>query len=212
MSIVNVWMEHGRGLIAVDTRAENDTRHMGGQYVHHEAAKLVPFPHANMVLANRGDLAFFQMFVSTVLLEPVSWNLDMFADRAAAICDDLYRVRMEVAAPAYDGRPFETEIFAVGWSDKLKEVVCFLCERGTGDAEFKVSRIDAWCASPQAWDVWPDAASVPRFSNIETMIPVAREQVRYFRAQHPGRPIGGHLITAIVTRWGIDIRPATDLG
>lgn len=213
MSIVNVWMERGRGLLAVDTRAENDSRHLpGGSYVQHDAAKMIVLPHAHMVLANRGDLAFFQWFNGTLVTEPFSWSIDLFAERAAALCDEIYRARMAQFAALYANRPFETEIYAVGWSEKLQEVVCYLCHRDQGASQFTCERVESWCAAPQAHDVWPTAERTPPFDTEPRMIAAAREQVRYFRSLHPDRPIGGKLILASVTRGGIETRTVADLG
>lgn len=212
MSIVNIWLERGRALVAVDTLAEHDTRSVGGEYVHIESAKMIPLPHANMVLANRGDLVIFQGFLQVLLGEPVSWNVDIFAERAAAICDYLYRMRMDKQAALYEGRPFEDEIYAIGWSPRSKEVVAYVCCRGAGDDGFTITPIESFCAAPGALDVWPAVEDIPRFNTIESMITVAKEQVRCFRSQFPGRPIGGRLIVAEVRSWGIDIKEAAYLG
>ena len=206
MSIVNIWIEPTRALVATDTRAKGQVPGQPEQWL--DVDKMAAFDSQRVVLANRGNLGIFLAFTDRMRSEGAPWDIHWLATNGARVARE---VRCEVLSRAgvtglqqlpavLDG----SEIFAVGWSAPLGQMVGFCLELTTAGG-YAMEQVHAWCAAPQAHDVWPTVGDVPPLSNVEEMIAAAREQVRYFRSRFPQEAIGGCLGVAELMPTGIRV-------
>lgn len=211
MSLVNIHIERYRAVIAVDTTAKGLAA--GAPEVHSwRAAKMVPFPHAGMVIAGRGDLAITGLLASILLFEPATVDIDImesrfveFAKLANKERQALYASHGNPALPDY--LQGASELFAVGWSPTRGQMVALTCDI-TPDGEASLEPVESWCAAPHVWDSVED---VPEMRSGQQMVDVAMEQVRRFRELHPGAPIGGKLLFTEISPKEMSTRVLRDL-
>ena len=190
MSILNVWVSPDRALVAVDTH----TFTAGPDRVERliETSKMLVLPHANMVMAMRGDgLLLSEMFTiahRSALEVDVPVLLSSLVELA-----ETAKARLERDSPSYKFR--EAEIVVVGWSPMHERIVGGVCHRLHGQERFEYAVIEPWRIGPDAnWQSPPDSPDTPA-----KMVTLARDQVRFMRAAFPESAIGGRLLVAEVT-------------
>lgn len=192
MSLLNVWVEPGRALVAVDTETDIAGEHM-------DASKLVVFPADRMVVACRGNLGVLNGMLP--VLHGMPGGVDSIAPVLAAVCSDMAG-RIDGHSVQAGGPGFtEAEVVIAGWSEREQRIVGHVCTRLAGEAAFALSRIDSWRIGPNAdWQrvLPPDCR--------EHMEAIASKQVRFMREQHPDCAIGGRLLMAEVTEREISVR------
>lgn len=202
MSLLNVHIKPARALIAVDTQAQ-----VFGSDGRTEASKLLLMPHLNIVMAARGDLAFFSMVFSCAHRSPANHDFDQLAaDMSDSLPVILKQHGVAMSTWGIDPCGVESEICIVGWSRKLCRMAGMTYERWPGQQEFTTTEIDPWRIGPNAQ--W---STTPAVDTIEAMQSVARDQVKFMRKHHPQAAIGGRLLVAELTRDAMTIREAGTL-
>lgn len=195
MSLLNVWVEPGRALVAVDT--ETKTEH--GR---RDSSKLVVLPAERMVLACRGNLYVLHAIVQPIL--GLAGGLDGVLELGLPeLCNYIAAEQVGLG-----GNFAEAEVVIVGWSAREQRIVGHACVRGAQEPNFKLMRIDPWRLGPHAG--WQKAPPLPDCE--EHMEAIARTQVRYMRQNHPDCAIGGRLLIAAVSEDAISVRSVAHLG
>lgn len=195
MSLLNVWVSPARALVAVDTLCN-----VGASATIH-ASKLLVLPHANLVLAGRGDLVMFAALVNQVQLQSESVDIDTLAARIAGMLDSAVAARNEYATKLGHGCSFEAgEYVLVGWSKSQNRVIGIACERLQGERYARCYPIEPWRIAPDA--EWENPPPVHSVAAMET---VARQQVAFQREVLPSAAIGGQLHVAHIMRDAITV-------
>jgi hypothetical protein len=200
MSILNCSVSERRALVAVDTHVQKN----GGASTH--GPKLFVVPHANLVLAVRGDVIFGNELAGHLHLGPVA-DFDEAAAVMPSLLDHAFaaysRLRKEHGDVPWSG----SEIALVGWSKRAARMQGIRWESWPGDQLFKVTPIEPWSLSPNA--SWPELPAAP--DTAAKMEALARDQLRFIRTHFPGAAIGGRLLVAEITRDAVNVRTVADL-
>lgn len=190
MSLMNCFISNDRALVAVDTAVT-----VG------EASKLAILPHANTVLAMRGEVMFFGQVHAALNLCHVN-GFDGLAEVMPQIFAQVYAQRQAFI----DKHPFAgIEIALVGWSTALGRMQGVRYERWPDDKGPRITPIVPWSLSPNPGytpDTPPDSA--------ERMEAIAKDQVRVLR-QLPMVVAGGRLLVAELTHDAASVRTVADL-
>lgn len=156
MTIVNVYADENRALIAADT-------HFAGPGGTFEGCKLLPLPHLNAVVAARGYLPFIATVFSAFLT--FGRDFDAIGGNIPSVMDQIRRVH----GASWEG---DQEIFVVGWSRSRGRMALmqFRLADGFQCIEHPVPGVSLapWDA---AWGELPEPGTVP-------------EMIRTMRAQH----------------------------
>lgn len=218
MSLVNVYLEPERALVAVDTLAgmapavpvnertqEALARCSDGLHT----AKCNYSPHINTVIAGRGD-NLFAVALFSALQTATPQNFD---DAAAITPQLLESVRVQVTELRKQMAGIErfegAEVVMVGWSPALKRMEGVRWTRWPSSSSFEVKRIGRALMLPDAeWEQTPDAPDT-----LEKMERVARDQVAYVKRRYPAGQYlcGGSLLVTEITRDAITVRRVCDL-
>lgn len=197
MSLLNCHVQSDRVLVAVDTRVGSpDSR------VESHASKLLTLPHANVVLAMRGELAIFN-WMCVELNISVATDFDAMASAMGDLLCRIHGQRMEV----FPDNPFAgLEILLAGWSTALGRMQAVRWQRWPGDKAFRVGPVSPWVMSPDPG--YAESPAAP--DNADRMAAVARDQVDLLR-KFSGVVVGGRLLLAELTRDSLAIRTIADL-
>lgn len=191
MTILNVWIEDERALLAVDTISHHS---FGGMIL---SSKVVPLVHANTLIAYRGsNLAFLQLFAQIMLdretssYDQIVDSITMTAARASA--------NWQPTAPAGS----LAQIYVVGWSEAT--------DRFEGRS-YDIDLSEGWIDPHSAIDrcrLTPGSGieAVPSLGSPEAMMAVARHQLEWMHKTTPAEATGGQLVLAELTRQGCSIR------
>lgn len=192
MSLLNAWITPQEAIVAVDT----DGIGPDGQRM--PSSKLMYVPHANAVLAVRGQYAALKL----VFLQAL--NLETFDDLADALPD--LAQASEMAMPGsvlVEGVAAGNEFVAVGWSDRLQRMVGRQCVRRGDMPEYTAVEIDRHI-SP--WGEWASGITpVP-----QAVGDIARAQVAWMERTFPNAACGGNLLVASLGRDSLMIRRVED--
>lgn len=197
MSILNTYLAADRALVAVDT-------HIGTPDQVQHGSKLLTLPHAPVVIAMRGEFAFFSVLSQTLHLLALR-DIDAMTDAMPALLEDIYAQRLKMGRPGEF--PFQgIELALVGWSPRHGRMRGTRWERWPDADGFKATPVDPWSMSPnpgyQELPPAPDTA--------ERMEAVARDQLAVLR-RLPGVIAGGRLLLAELSRSSISVRALCDL-
>lgn len=200
MSLLNVWVSAERGLVAVDSAVKIPATN---SYL--EASKVLPLPHANLVVAVMGEVAFLGYVFYEIHHALSTIDYDVLADTLHLEIDSLYkqfRWQAKFAGASPDAAR-GCEIVIVGWSPRRGQILGMRHSLGPDAVGFVTSEIDPWCIMPAAdWT----AENPPAVDTVEALEQVAVEQVRWTRQHQPDAAIGGRLLVAELTSSSISIR------
>ncbi len=189
MSLVNVWVTPLKAMVVVDTEAQDQD---DGKFF--EVSKMLTLPHANMVMACRGDTLFMNVLFSLM-------------HNTLAVSFDAYEHAMPgflAQATAYlkgtslmFKRPLEEqEATIVGYSHARGAMWCVVYQSRDA-AGFTEQEIDNLYLSPwnDAWGRDGLQATTPHHAQV-----ISQEQVAKTLESDPTAAIGGRLLLAEVTR------------
>lgn len=207
MSLLNIDLNAERALIAVDTHALSLE---GGGVL--DRSKLLHLPHANLVLASRGELVFLSTFFERMCRAPGSTDFDSFvAGAALALRDHKQQLLAYAQAVGVDEMPevSQHEVSMVGFSASAGAMRCatWVYDRFASAWSERVSSaglVSPWEAS---WGPLPDTDS------WQSMQLLAMNQVERFHEQRAAGSIaiGGRLLLAELTRNTYSLRTLCDL-
>lgn len=215
MSLVNVYMEHDRALIAFDTLsssmevppvagvAEALERFKTGLHM----SKCTFLAHANVAVAHRGDAMLAVGVCSALQLNALADFDAMTAAMPQLLAQTFAQVtayrKQQLGIQQFHG----AEVILVGWSRALNRMEAVRWVRWPTDQGFNGSQVGKVLLLPDAeWTQTPDAPDT-----AEKMEAIARDQVAYVRRKHPGYNCGGHLLLAELTRGTLSVRTVADL-
>ena len=191
MTILNVFVERDRALVAVDTLGQN------ADGSRKQIGKMMLLPHLSGVAACRGHFAF-AMIVWWSLVQHIG-DFDKLVEEAAAICEGAHRLfkhylaESKAALDARFGNGDEQYIVLVGWSVRQKSMVAHEFRRSEGDERFLSSEIESTYIAPSTEDL---AAAHPRPNSGESMEALFRSQQALYERDAPHATPGGLLIVA----------------
>lgn len=198
MSLVDVWLQPERVVVAVDTRSQVMRT---GEFF--DASKLLPVPHANTVLTGRGHDVYLTVSLSLVVqsargtdFEAVEAVMPEVLVHAARFMSSNIK-SFGPGAAALE----QQEILIAGWSTKQGRGRAVMYKQESFDAGFVASEIAEGWASPWT-DAWGAAPSIESLDDLEAM---AKDQVRRMRKVDPLAAIGGRLLLADITAAGMSI-------
>ncbi|UGB39129.1 hypothetical protein [Frateuria soli] len=220
MSLLNVYMERDRALVAFDTLAGSMTgaghdvgtvanvvealeRLAAGMHT----SKCGFLPHINAVMASRGDAAFAGLALYC-LQQSMPQTFDEAVRHMPALLGHTHAQvtalrKQHMGVDDFPG----AEIVLVGWSPILKRMEGVRWVRWPHDKGFNASPVRSPLLLPsEAWEQQPEAPDTP-----EKMEAIARDQVAYVRREHHGLQCGGRLMLAELTRDTLSVRTVCDL-
>ena len=217
MSLANVYVEHDRALISVDTLASR----MDGQFpvvgnvadalklldsgIH--ASKMAHLVHINAVMAHRGDSLLASIALSGLHMA-MPQSFDAAVEAMPQLLAHAYAQAVALRKQQFGIDHFHgAEVILVGWSDALNRMQAVRWVRWPQDKGFTASPVGRALLLPDAeWEQTPEAPDT-----AERMEAVARDQVAYVRCKHPGYNCGGRLLLAELTRDSLSVRTIADL-
>lgn len=210
MSIANVVLLHDRAFVATDTVSVDfagrpTTRILGG-LVH--CPKLLPIPHARLVIAFRGCAPFTEdLRECSQYLSGVDTALRELPESLNAIMGRHVR-HPEVADPW----AMKQEVYCVGWSESQ---ACMAMARYWFDGSVKLQRHVVFASSPSEVTTVLTSHSAfagERPTTAARHAELTRQSVLMTWQTDPHHPVGGQLIVAEVTRDTITLTNHGDLG
>jgi len=215
VSILNVWRDEQRLLLAVDTRAaviDPDgalSRSAGlepGQPLH--VSKMLPLPAAHCVLAVRGSGVMPAAVFSACLGIPNAHFDLLRTAMLPVLAAGMAALRASPMAAPGNQLDAKQEVMLVGWSQRANAPGAAFYVKHVDSDHFVAMQGDDWASHAAPWD---DAWGVlPDGDSHEAMLRLAREQVRLQRVATPGLPFGGRLLVAEITRKAITITEVCD--
>lgn len=189
MSLVNVWITPTKAMVVVDTEGQAQA---GGEYF--EVSKMLTLPHANIVLAARGQNAFISVVFSLVHLGTGGTFDEIEASIETALAQaTAYLKTME---ERFFRSVYEQEIVLVGYSHCRRAMHC-ISYQSKDASGFEVHDVDEAYLSPWDGPAWglPMPVTTAQHARI-----VSTEQVAMAKALDPSAPLGGRLLLAELTR------------
>lgn len=191
VTLVNIFCEERRALVAVDTAVGGSK----GKLVGAQASKLWVLPHGGLLIVGRGALLFFgaiALRLAGATDPPIGLSFDEAPHFLPETIRDAWTARqMTVRAPTDEGEPERDTLYIVGWSESRQRMAALAIEVCDGKIKGKPKRVERVIA--------PDFGTETAAAPIEThgqMLEVARRQV----FSRPGDAvIGGSLHVAELT-------------
>lgn len=194
MSLVNVWISPTRAMVCVDTEAQTET----GEYI--ECSKMLSLPHANVVIAGRGQNAFMNVLFSLLHMSPAA-SFDALDDAMPAALATATAYLAGMKDMQFSRSIYEQEIGLVGYSREVGAMYCRVYqskdESGFVDHDIDQAYLSPWDG---AWGQPAFQATTPEHARI-----ISTEQVANALAMHPVQPFGGRLLLAELTKDGCRI-------
>lgn len=202
MSLIIAAVSRDRAIVAVDTLGYGQAT---GDF--HEFSKLIPIPHANVIVAARGQRMFLIYFHAEIncAMGPVSY--DRLLQDVGPIADQVF----ENTKAQVEGAGFpliEAELAIVGWSDSEQGFVGMTLVRTQNAVSFECKRMKFGHVAPWSQELGPCELTLDK----SAFIAIARRQVEFSKRVFPGQPIGGRLIAAEITKGRMTIESAAELG
>jgi hypothetical protein len=192
-----------RIFIATDTIA-------GDAFRQQPITKLFALPHSNTVICGRGSAAL--LLQAGMGASIMNGDVESVASQLAAAIPTAC-VNLLAAGRAQGLQEIQLaellggqEINVFGWSDTYNEMLAVQLVRPDGGAQFATDIDVVDSATPWPTEVLGER---PELNCAEAFMETARRQVEYCRTAYAGRPIGGQLILAELTRHQIRV---TNLG
>jgi hypothetical protein len=201
VTILNVWCEGGRALVAVDTAStENGKR---GR----ELSKLVPIVHLNAVAACRGNAAFFLLLGHGLLTRSILGDFDALVRATPRITQEAFDMFMASGGStqgpdAHATREHQCVVLA-GWSPTAQRMRAFEFRCNQAQGAFVQREFDRGYRSPwiQEFD-----RQYPILNTVEAMERLARAQLLLYEDKAPEWRTGGRLIVAEMDRLSTTIK------
>lgn len=198
MSLIQCWIEDDRARVAVDTRANP-----GGAFSDSdEMSKLIPLPHAGVVVAFRGSMLGFFNLLAQLLLTQGNGGFDEISSALSRRVSDAHS-RWPEGLPPEAGK---FEFWMVGYSAQVARMACMVSAvslaHGTSDA------VEIKSNAPHA----PGFKLIPNLGDDAGMHELARRQVEWMREHSSAEATGGRLLIAEITRDSILVRDAGRIG
>ncbi len=193
MSLLQIYVNETSASIAVDTNAHGMLANQSGGL--REVSKLMPIPHAGVVLAYRGsDVAFFNLFAQFMLGQDWS-DFDSGKDVLPLKCSHAM-TQFPEALPHELGR---AQIVIAGYSKRLRRMAAsmFRIDIAAGATELDRDVTNGACA-PYGSEVFEGSDA--------GMLAFAATQVAWMKANEPGQATGGRLLCAELKPGSITIR------
>ena len=175
-------------MVVVDTEGQTDE----GKYV--ELSKMLVLPHANVVVAIRGQNIFLNGLFSALQMIQSS-SFDEITDGVPSALQQtmgyIKQVEHLFRCPV-DAQ----EVVLVGYSASARQMLC-LTYLPDGDGGFVESEVDDTYLSPWMPDEWerPFKATTPDHVRI-----ISTQQIADAKVLHPDAALGGRLLLAELTR------------
>lgn len=201
MTLLNVFVDADRALVAVDTRTK--VQFPGEEP--HESSKLLLIPHSGLLIAGRGYIAFLAEVQNSLAVSTGDVHLDV----ALGFMPQLLKHAEQLTVTRFPPQPDDPyafgpqQILVVGWSREHSRMLAVnFLQKEAGDG---FDRIDVECMSAAPWDE-AGQGPYPALNTQAGMKAAARSQVRFFNPRHPDQPLGGRLVVAEVTRQSMSVR------
>lgn len=190
MSLVNVWITPAKAMVVVDTEARDE---LDGTYF--EMSKMLTLPHANVVVAGRGQNIFMNVLFS-YLHNNGATTFDAFEDAMPLLLAST-TAGLKASSYVFAGPIEEQEVALVGYSEARGGMACVVWQSKDASG-FHPQEVDDIYLSPwdsAAWGQGGLQASTPHHAQV-----ISQEQVARSLDRHPEAAIGGRLLLAEVTR------------
>lgn len=197
MTILNVWVERERALMAVDTEIVMPW----GQ--RHQCAKMIPLIHLNAMIAARGHLVFFAYLFKALHCEALS-DFDALLDRMPRmlpLADEDARKAVRQLGVTDTGFLDNQTIVACGWSAKAGRMFAREWSQDDLARGFISEHVEPFFVSP--WD--PSIDHIPDPTTHAAMAVLAQAQCKLMREKAPDAAAGGKLIVAEINQRGMQI-------
>jgi len=192
MSTLNFWCYRDLAVVACDTAMSGRDGEPTG-----ECSKLFHIPHANVVVAGRGQMLHVAAVAMGLQLTPGD-----FDDFVQVWPDLLQRVDERARE---NGSPYVGGAFLVllGWSRSRSHFRAIVSQRSSVDAHFESAEIPS-CLSPYeaTWKDFPE----PKILNAPSIVKLVRFQIDHARADGHGASFGGSLVIAELTKDSATLR------
>ena len=203
MSLLNVFVQPAKVILSVDTQSSVATA--GGPTQKQHTSKLLTLPHANIVMASRGDQLLFNGVFAAAQSAAPELTIDALGENLAAAGDAWWEI---LTSRNPEHAHCATEIVAAGWCGTAGRMVAFHSVRYDQEGRFKTTPLTSYMAAP-GFD-WKHPPVIPDGPGMCEVL--ARKQVARHRQELPDAAIGGLLLYAEVTRDSTSIRTIADLG
>lgn len=205
MSILNYQVRPDRILVGADTL-------IGGGIEDRNATKLFAIPHAQLLLGGCGSMILLMQGAQTASialggLDQVATHLAIALEGIASNSVALARSQghSDAQIPDLLG-PQRFVLF--GFSEKYQEMTAIEITRSAGSTKWLLEDDSLDSAIPWAESLGP----VPDMDCESAFLMAARRQVEYTRIAYPGRPIGGNLVFAQLTRDELVMKNLGEIG
>lgn len=207
MSICDVWTSKDFAIVAVDTKGS------GG----FEFSKMMPIPHAGVLLAFRGQRITFQLALDLITCWPEQWATFDELVKVLPLATEAAGKKIEAIPDAPSGTDsrggIELQVVAVGWSDRLQRMAATEAVFVPGK-EVEVSLPEEFggivtpCAPEEEEAAWRLPFDTEPGEFQTALMDLAARQVAYGRKHWPQHGFGGKLLFATLSRTA----SGTDLG
>jgi hypothetical protein len=195
MSLINVFLNHSRALVTVDTQGYDAIK---GELV--DMGKILHFPHTNTLMAVRGDHSF-GLVLYTLLSQTYEANnfdslVKLIPEKFKAAHQALVVGRANLA-DVDQSELDKLEIMLVGWSHQANRMRAVLFQQIDQASGIKVIEVE----EPGYIIPWEDRwGEPPEGENQRFIVETAMAQVKNAKRDNPNTPIGGRILLAELTR------------
>ncbi|MDP3819902.1 MAG: hypothetical protein Q8R33_00355 [Burkholderiales bacterium] len=203
MSLLIVWTERDRALLAVDTKGLFLPAPGAAPAATRSVSKLFPFVAAGVVLACRGSADYLSMLLSFCNSRNYA-DFDEFASglpEALAVVEHAVRSQYRALGIAGHGDLARVEVCIVGRSARASAMRAQMFVRTGSDSGFvPEAAFHEWI---QPW-IWADGdCDPPTPSSVAELARIAHAQVAWCERESPGQAVvGGSLIVAEMSSEG----------
>ncbi|VTU29453.1 hypothetical protein H6CHR_03198 [Variovorax sp. PBL-H6] len=195
MSLFNVWVSPTKAMVIVDT----EVKAQDGRYF--EGSKMLTLPHANIVVAARGNTLFLSTLFSLLHVAQCTRCDDFEALMFSALKTTTDQLKTLEQTFAFKHSIYDNEVALVGYSHYYGGMHCVAYESRdeTGFTAQEIS--DAYYAPwDESWGPAPTGFPTPGIARA-----IASEQMADLLQMHPDKPFGGRLLLAELTREDIKV-------
>lgn len=218
MTCMNLWLEGGRALLAVDTAVG----HLLPQGKAHQASKVMLLPHAGIAFAGTGTNVLFQTIVSATTLMAIH-DYDSAIERMPEMLVDVLSQLPTIIAAVTSGNEEaraalaaasnRQELLVVGWSARRDSMEASLYTLTNVAAGFEHQRIEGKADESRLVACpWDESIMGPlpaeEFDTPNAMQRLIYRQIQFAAAhrRHLLAGFGGSMVTAEITRDSIALR------
>jgi hypothetical protein len=207
MSLINVFLSPSKALIGVDTEG---FCHKTGQYI--PVGKMLHLLPANAILAGRGSAGFLFLLHQRLWAESISTgganDFDSIVEVMPQMFADAFRAVEDGAQEVAGFDPFNQEIIFVGWSVSLNRMRAIEYARRGRRKDLQINEIE----DPGYISPWDDKwGTAPEGETRQAMAKLSLAQTHNVKRESPQTAIGGQLMIAELTRFGMTFSAANEL-